>query len=157
MPTGVDVSELHCVCHRGTNTLRSMLKKILVAASPKTVPILMRALATHFEPTVCTELSQMQAFLKTDFFSDLVLCEVYFDEGRMFDLIRSLKTDPRAKSIPVLCVKAIDWIPSSPVNTSIASRALGSEGFADLYEWRMQLGDELAFETLQNVVNILMK
>ena len=65
---------------------------------------------------------------------DLLVIGVHFDDSRMFDLLRAVRTDQRFAGLPVVCVKS-----RRPGRISIASqdlemavRALGADAFLDL-------------------------
>lgn len=82
---------------------------------------------------------------------DLVLCGLHFDESRMFDFLRFMKADPTLKSIPFVCIKAIEGKLEPTYNESIriATQALGADGFFDLWELNKKLGREDAVHKIR--------
>jgi len=70
----------------------------------------------------------------------LICCTVYFDESRMFDLLRWAKA--KFADIPFICARAMpkDITKVSIEAVSIASRALGASTFLDLPELQSQYG-----------------
>lgn len=105
----------------------------------------------------CLTLGAAKAtLLKEDI--DLVMCGVYFDESRMFDLLRFAKSHPSIDAIPILCVKATpDRLGSTFLQAAdIAARSLGASEFVDFSEWLLQLGENKAFEQLHDTIQKLL-
>jgi len=64
---------------------------------------------------------------------DLVVIGVYFDDSRMFDLMRVLRTDPRHAETPILCVRGRPGLAAVSTRTLEDSvKALGAREFIDL-------------------------
>jgi DNA-binding NarL/FixJ family response regulator len=130
-------------------------KRVLVAASPESAERVRDALQEHFTLSVTSSLAEAQSLLAEDI--AIVLCGLHFDEGKMFDLLRYAKADPMTREIPFLCVKSTEGVLSSVIfqGIEIASRALGADGFVELVEWKMAVGDEAAYEQLRQLVDRL--
>jgi len=68
---------------------------------------------------------------------DIVLVGVHFDESRMFDLLRQLRTTAPHAGLPVVCVRSHQFV--SPAITieglEIAAKALGCKLFLDLTKY----------------------
>lgn len=130
-------------------------KKVLVAAAPESAQKVREALEGHFILKVTSSLQEARTLLNEG--PDLVLCGLHFDEGKMFDLLRYAKADPKTKSIPFLCVKSTEGVLSPTIfeGIEIASKALGADGFVELYDWKTKLGDEAAYDKLRRLVDRL--
>ena len=64
----------------------------------------------------------------------MVVIGLHFDESRMFELLRYVRSLPQFKTIPVICVQCLDVILSEAVlkNMDDAVKALGGTAFVDL-------------------------
>jgi PleD family two-component response regulator len=107
------------------------MKRILVADVPQMDVRYAMAFAGHELVLVRTMASAHQA-LETQGF-DLVAIGVYFDDSRMFDLVRAVRNDDTHNEVPILCVRG------RPGFTAISSRtlemsvkALAADAFVDL-------------------------
>jgi len=85
---------------------------------------------------------------------ELVLCNVRFDDSRMFDFLGVLNALPRAKRLPVVCCR----VARSPVSAGarrgieLALEALGVLAFLDMYELEARDGPEAAQAALRATV-----
>ncbi len=93
------------------------MAKILLAASPEPRDILERVLAGHeLFPVGTMELAEQ--VLKTTSI-DQIICTIVFDESRMFNLLRRVKSVPEWRRIPFICAR---------VRRNVMDRPLGIEG-----------------------------
>lgn len=129
------------------------MKKILLAASRKSGPIALEALAGYFEVTVCTSRENAESALGKGV--DVAMCGLHFDEGRMLDFLRLAKEHANTRSIPFICVKSTEDVLSPVMLQSVeaASKALGAENFINLHAWRTTIGDEKAFQKLRDYID----
>ena len=84
---------------------------------------------------------------------DLVAIGVYFDDSRMFDLVRSLRSAQRTAALPILCVRGrpgFTAVSSQTLDTAL--RALGADRFIDLLESAGAEGDAALREAAQRLV-----
>lgn len=84
----------------------------------------------------------------------LVVCGCHFDEGRMYDLLRYMKGRPLFASTPFLVVRTVAGQLDDALYESveIATRALGGDGFVDLYQWTLRHGKTEADHRLTRAV-----
>jgi hypothetical protein len=82
----------------------------------------------------------------------LVCCTVYFDESRMFDLLRWIKA--QCSHIPVICARALpkDITRISMEAVSIAAHTLGAAEFVDLPTLAAEHGDSGASDRLRSIL-----
>ena len=73
----------------------------------------------------------------------LVICGCHFDDGRMYELLRHLKSQAALESIPFLSVRAVAGELEDAMYDSvkIATHVLGGSGFIDLFRWRRLYGE----------------
>ena len=85
---------------------------------------------------------------------DLVLCNVRFDDSRMFDFLGALNAMPPARRVPVVCCRALRTPMSGGARRGIelALEALGVIAFVDLYDLEQQRGAAAASATLRDIV-----
>lgn len=98
--------------------------------------------------SVTEALSQVQGGV------DLVLCNVRFDDSRMFDFLGALNAMPGAGRLPVVCCR----VAHSPISAGarrgieLALEALGVVAFLDMYELESRDGPAAAHAALRKVV-----
>lgn len=95
---------------------------------------------------------------------DLIIIGTYFDNGRMFDLLRKLKSSDQTRNSPVLCVRAITAPEafdrsSRPLFSNLdvvatACRALGAVDFIDYCSRQDAGGVERASLELRSAVRV---
>lgn len=84
---------------------------------------------------------------------DLVLCNVRFDESRMFELLEALHAKPVEQRIPVVCVRLFrPMTPAVLAGMVEALAVVGVRRFADFYELREREGLEAALAELRKAV-----
>jgi len=102
-------------------------------------------LGTEFDIVgVCTTLSEAISSLHRDVES--IVCEIHFDDSRMFDLLRLAKADPATREIPFVCFRDMDSHLAPPFLESlqIACKALGAVAFIDLFDLKARYGTKQA-------------
>ena len=129
-------------------------RRILVAVRPRGATRIANALACDFALTFCHSLAQAQSLVANGHF-DLVVCGVNFDESRMFDLLKHVKSHPSAKAIPFLCIKVFEGILHAGSYESVKGvcALLGATDFIDFAQWRKELGKEQAAEELRSTLH----
>lgn len=65
---------------------------------------------------------------------DLIIIDMHFDDSRMFDLLRYLRSEERLSGTPVICVRLhrFEWTNIASEGLEIAVKALGGQAFIDL-------------------------
>jgi hypothetical protein len=113
------------------------MANVLIAASVKPREIMERLLASH--ELACAEtMRQAEKFLRKQTF-DLIVCTVAFDESRMFDFLRLVKSTAEWQRIPFVCARARLQILRSPIAmeaVKFTCRALGAVAFVDIGDYR---------------------
>lgn len=94
---------------------------------------------------------------------DLIIAGTYFDNSRMFDLLRALKARADTRHIPVLCVRGVsapEILGAQTLQPTLASlqivasasEALGAVGYVDLVAQQQVMGVEQANAELLSTV-----
>ena len=111
-----------------------MRKRILVADTPESDRRLTEVLDGH-ELVFARTLSEAQRLLAQETF-DLVLVGVHFDDSRMFDLVRHIRSGGQAEP-PVVCVRSYRFVsPALSIEgLEIAAKALACNLFVDLTKY----------------------
>jgi hypothetical protein len=124
--------------------------RVLIAGTPPAIDKLSAILGTGFE--VLGAQSVGEALGRVDADIDLILCNVRFDDSRMFDFLQALKERPHRA--PVICCRVFPPKFSPPVRQAIdmAVKALEVTEFVDLQELEQQLGGAPAGEKLRELV-----
>ena len=112
------------------------MAKILVAASSEPCAILQRMLADH-ELSCPETLSQAERLLYERPF-DLIVCTLFFDESRMFDLLRLAKSKAEWERIPFVCARLRRHVLDAPIareGIAFTCRALGAAAYLDVADY----------------------
>ena len=113
------------------------MAKILVAASSEPRTILARVLAGHELSFLDTLENAEQLLRERDF--DLIVCTVFFDESRMFDLLRLAKSRPGWERIPFVCVRLRRHVLDAPIareGVAFTCKALGAAAYLDVADYQ---------------------
>ncbi len=112
------------------------MAKILVAASSEPRAILERILAGH-ELSCAHSLDEAEKMLLEQHF-DLIVCTIFFDESRMFDLLRLAKSRSDWAGIPFVCARIRRHILDSRIareSIAFTCKALGAAAFLDVGDY----------------------
>lgn len=114
--------------------------RVLVAAAQVSVTAISEALSNEFDTDFVATLAEAEAYSYEQ--ADVIVCGLYFDESRMFDLLRYAQLHPTARTLPFFCVSAVENALSSTIRQGIeiACRALGGTTFIDLNRWTDEYG-----------------
>jgi len=116
-----------------------MPQKILVADTPDGDRRISAILPEHDLVFVRT-LDQAQRALTRAQFA-LVLVGVHFDDSRMFDLVRALRSDEEHGEVPIVCVRGRPGFTAITTRTlEVTLKALAADEFLDL----LHFGDDAA-------------
>jgi DNA-binding response OmpR family regulator len=106
------------------------MQKILVADDPDIDGRIGRILKPHELTFVRTLSAAMRALDANDY--DLIVIGVHFDDSRMFDLLRHVRSEQRTSGIPVVCVLSQRFETVVSVQgLEIAARTLAASAFID--------------------------
>jgi hypothetical protein len=85
---------------------------------------------------------------------DLVLCNVRFDDSRMFDFLGALNAMPPARQVPVICCRMLRTPMSAGSRRGIelALEALGVVAFVDMHDLEQKYGEPAAQAALRDVI-----
>jgi hypothetical protein len=128
------------------------VRRVLVAGTQDAVDTARAVLGGEFE--LAAAYSVAEALKEVEGGVELVLCNVRFDDSRMFDFLGVLNALPRAKRLPVVCCR----VARSPVSAGarrgieLALEALGVLAFLDMYELEARDGPEAAQAALRATV-----
>jgi CheY-like chemotaxis protein len=108
------------------------MSKVLVADIPEADEKIRACLPAHDLNFVRT-LGAAVRELRRDGYQ-LIVIDLHFDESRMFELLRYVRSLPHHKDVPVICVQCEDVMLSEAVlkNMDDAVMALGGTAFIDL-------------------------
>ena len=115
--------------------------RLLVAGTPEAFATLGELLGEHLELVWASSVKEALGLVDSDI--ALVICNVRFDESRMFDFLHEMQKRPAAPKIPIICCRI------SPMPMALASRhaielaldALGVGVFIDLAQMRRDFGE----------------
>lgn len=112
------------------------MARILIAASPQPRAIAERMLAGH-DLTSAATVGQVTRYLGAQTF-DMILCTIVFDDSRMFDLLRLVKSKPEWARTPFVCARIRTHVLDDPVAweaIDLACQALGAAAFLNVADY----------------------
>jgi hypothetical protein len=127
-------------------------RRVLVAGTQDVVEAARAVLADELE--LVTAYSVAEALREVEGGVELVLCNVRFDDSRMFDFLGALNTMPRPRRVPVICCR----VARSPISAGsrrgieLALEALGVLAFIDMHELEQRDGLAAARAALRGMV-----
>ena len=126
--------------------------RVLVAARPIAFALVRAALGEDVEIVDAHTMDDAVKQLKRPEPIRLVICTVYFDDSRMFDLLRWARS--KYAHIPFVCARIFpkDITRISIEAVSIAAESLGAAGFIDVPALAAEHGDAEATQRLRDVL-----
>ena len=127
------------------------MRRVLVAGTQEVIDAARAALGAELE--LATAYSVSEALRQVEGGVELVLCNVRFDDSRMFDFLGALNAMPRAGP-PVICCRVARGPMSAGARRGIelALEALGVVAFLDMYELESRDGPVAAHAALRAAV-----
>jgi hypothetical protein len=118
----------------------------LLAGTPEAIAFARRALGEAFSYRVVDSLDDALHSLSSDI--DVILINVAFDDSRMFDFVRAVRSSDSERIIPIVCFRHHDRPLTQATHHAIELALGGVEraSFVDLYALREQ-GDVAAATT----------
>src|SRR5258708_7649101 len=115
--------------------------RVLIAGTPQALQVL-GSLLRGDSDILCAR-SVKEALRLVDSSVDLIICNIRFDESRMFDFLHELQQRPWVEKIPVICCRIHGYpIPlASKHAIGLALVALGVATFVDLAQFRADHGE----------------
>lgn len=126
--------------------------KVLAAIRPDDADVMRRVFGDEFEVISCETLVEAQAALSADL--AMIACGVHFDDGRMFDLLKSVKTDPRFANIPFWGILRDEGLLSRAITRGIrtAMKSMGANGLFNLSQIDAGTAEEAAYRELRGAL-----
>jgi hypothetical protein len=127
-------------------------RRVLVAGTQDAIDAARAALGEELE--LAAAYSVADALQQVEGGVELVLCNVRFDDSRMFDFLGALNAMPGARRVPVICCR----VARSPISggarrgIELALEALGVLAFLDLHELESRDGPAAARAALRGMV-----
>ena len=128
------------------------MRRVLVAGTQDVVDAARAALGGDLELAAAYSVAEALKYVEGGV--DLVLCNVRFDDSRMFDFLGALNAMQRSRRLPVVCCR----VARSPVSAGarrgieLALEALGVIAFLDMQELETREGPEAARAALRATV-----
>lgn len=125
------------------------MRNVLMAIRQEDVPLAKNIIGNTVRAVFCHSLEQAQASL--DHTIDSVVCGVHFDNGKVFDYLRHVRSraDTRHLSVFILLGAGSRYSPSIIHGMRRAAEVLGATAFTDLTHLTHKFGREQAFEILR--------
>ena len=127
-------------------------KKVLVADVPEAHARLAAALTGSELRFVHTLGDALRALREEDF--ELLLAGVHFDESRMFDLLRAVRSASRNRQVPIVCIRTRRnaFATLTPHALEVTIKALQGNAYVDLSGFANDEGGNAAVRHLLETV-----
>lgn len=128
------------------------MRRVLVAGTQDVVDAARAALGGDLELAAAYSVAEALKYVEGGV--DLVLCNVRFDDSRMFDFLGALNAMQRSRRLPVVCCRVARNPMSAGARRGIelALEALGVIAFLDMQELETREGPEAARAALRAAV-----
>lgn len=126
--------------------------KVLVAIRPDDADVMRRVLGDEFDVIACVSLAEAQAALTPDM--AMIACGVHFDDGRMFDLLKFVKSNAALSGIPFWGLLRDDSMLSTAITRGIrtAMKTLGANGLFNLSQIEQQETEEATYRAVRTAL-----
>ncbi|WP_420476950.1 hypothetical protein [Noviherbaspirillum sp. ST9] len=123
--------------------------QLLLAVRPEDVAMSKGILGEEFNAVFCHSYAEACAQLKNDV--RLVTCGVHFDNGRVFDLLRFVRENPRTANLPffILLGAGSRYSPAIVQGIRAAAKLLKVTAFTDLTRFSDKLGTSASIDALR--------
>lgn len=129
---------------------------LLIAVSVQDTQLVHDVLGDEFNLLICHSFQEAEALIGKDI--DLVTCGVHFDRGRMFDLLKRVRSTPKLKDVPFLLAlgREVKYSPAILQGIETAAESLGATAFINMLELVSEMGKEDAYEDIRRTVRRLL-
>lgn len=126
-----------------------MRPKLLLAVRPEDVALSKGILGEEFNAVFCH--SYEEACAELDDSVRLVTCGVHFDNGKVFDLLRFVRENPRSADLPffILLGAGSRYSPAIVQGIRAAAKLLKVTAFTDLTRFSDKLGANASVDALR--------
>lgn len=126
--------------------------RLLICTVPEMVDAAVGGLAQHYACTITVSVSDACSHL--DVVPDAILCNLHFDDGRLFDFLSFVRTHPNGRAVPFIVSQSREMLtPSMIKGIEAASRSIGIEAFIEVYRWRQEFGADGADDRVREVID----
>jgi hypothetical protein len=127
-------------------------KKLLAATVSENISALQAVYESHFDIKIVTQLEA--AVDQLDAGVDVILCNINFDEGALYDLLRIAKAHEVVRTAPFIAIDASPVASSAAIRQSIdiACKTLGAAEVIHMTPWREQVGDVQAIRKVLDII-----
>ncbi|KIF79795.1 hypothetical protein TSA66_01435 [Noviherbaspirillum autotrophicum] len=124
-------------------------RTLLLAIRPDDKPLATAIIDDDYHAVYCHTYEQAQACLDEDIYA--VVCGIHFDNGKVFDYLRHVRTHPAGRDIPVFILlgNSSRYSPSIVHGMRRAAEVLGVTAFTDLIRLVDKVGKERAIDLLR--------
>jgi len=124
--------------------------RLLVAGTPPAIETIRRLFGAE---AVCIPASSLDdAIRRLEAHPDAILCNVRFDESRMFELLTAAKTQPVTRQTPFVCFRLATLPAPWRRCLEAAVLAIGATAFVDLSSLERERGRDAAEQRLRDIV-----
>lgn len=129
---------------------------LLIAVSSQDTQLVYDVLGDEFNLLICHSFLEAEALMGKDI--DLVTCGVHFDRGRMFDLLKLVRSTPKLQDVPFLLAlgREVKYSPAILQGIETAAESLGATAFINMLELVSSMGKEDAYEDIRRTVRRLL-
>ena len=134
---------------------KKRVPRLLICTLPEMLDAAIEGLAQHYDCLFALTLNDACAQLETT--PDAILCNIHFDDGRLFEFVSYVRSLPDGRTVPfVVSQSRATLTPSMIKGVETATKALGIEAFIEIFRWREEYGPEEADSRVRAVVEAVL-
>jgi hypothetical protein len=128
------------------------MAKVLVAIRPEDAELMRRVFGDEFDLVACATLADAKDRITDEL--EMIACGVHFDDGRMFELLKWVKEDPRLAHIPFWGILRDEGLLSLAITRGIrtAMKSMGANGLFNLSQLDSGGDEDRAYQTLRGAI-----
>lgn len=117
------------------------LTRLLVCTVPEMFDTARKSLGHHYDCQFSLTVNDACTHLNAK--PHAILCNVHFDDGRLFDFLLYVKAHPHGRTVPIIVSQSRSTLtPLMMKGIEAASRTIGIDAFIEIFEWTQAYGLE---------------
>jgi hypothetical protein len=129
--------------------------RLLVCTVPEMLDTARKSLGNRYDCRFSLSVNDACSYLNAK--PHAILCNVHFDDGRLFDFLLYVKAHPHGRTVPIIVSQSRPTLtPPMIKGIEAASRSIGIAAFIEIFEWTQAYGpDEASIRVRATIDKIL--
>lgn len=126
--------------------------RLLVCTVPENLATAHENLGERYNCDFSLSLNDACSYLNTK--PDAIVCNLHFDEGRMFEFLAYVRAHPGTRDVPFIVLQSRESLtPALIKGIQTASRTLGIDAFLEVFRVRQDHGHDAALAEIRAAIN----